>query len=336
MPILLENGSAKANHGMSARRRAARLFCWLMLALAPLPFATVAAAQQPVPPGMPISMAGQGGATSPVLSLGDLLDVEVFNTPELSVLKARIDQDGGISLPVLGNVKVAGLTPAQANAYIEQRLRDAQIMSSPSVTILVIEYASRGVDVLGQVRLPGIYMFLGPHTLYDALAAAGGVLATQGSTITVTHHEDPGHPVVVNVGAPDFAALESSTVVQSGDVVEVGRAPSIYVVGDVLHSGQFPITNGKPITALEALALAEGPNKTARLTKAAIVRKTATGVQLIPIDLHQVEKATLADPVMLTDDVLVIPRNAVQAFIETALPGATAGVIAALAYNLHN
>lgn len=278
-------------------------------------------------------MPGGTGAPSLVLAPGDLIDLEVFNTPELSAPRLRIATDGTVVVPVVGSIKVGGLTPGQADAVVEQRLRDAQIMSAPSVTVLVLDYSSQGIDVLGEVRAPGIYPFLGTHTLYDALAAAGGVSATQGATIVITHHDDPAHPLVLHVGEPRFSEVQSSTMLQPGDVVEVSRPDTFFVVGDVLKSGQFPITNGKSVSALDALAMAQGPNKTAKLTRAAIVRKTPTGgAQLIPVDLHQIAKAEIGDPILLPDDVLVIPRSGAKAFFEIALPGATAAVVAALAY----
>ncbi len=276
---------------------------------------------------------GEYSGNSLLLSPGDLLDVEVFSTPELSAPRVRISQDGTIALPVTGVIKVSGLTPLEADAAIERRLRDGQILLNPSVTVLVEEYATKGIDVLGEVKTPGIYTFLGPHTLYDALSAAGGFTTLAGSTITVTRPGDESSNVIVDVGAPNFPAVEQSTVVNPGDVVEVSRANSIYVVGDVAHSGQFPIALGHPITALDALALAQGPNPNAKMTKASIVRKTASGgAQLIPLDLKQVEKTASLDPILQPDDVLVIPRSDAKAMLTILIPGATSSVIGAIAY----
>lgn len=331
MPTLLKNYSERTRRGGLGTRKLVPLFCLSLLPLQPLLSPSFASAQESQPASrMPMVVAGQSGSISPTLQPGELIDFEVFNTPELSAPRVRIDQDGNIAVPVLGNVKVSGLTPLQANALIEQRLRDAQIMTTPSVSILVTEYATRGVDVVGQVKAPGIYMFIGQHTLNDALAAAGGVSVTQGGTITVTHQDDPSHPVVLNADAPNYSQMQSTIVVQPGDVVEVSRAEAIYVVGDVNHSGQFPIANGKPLTALKALALAQGATKTAKLGSAAIVRKTANGgAQTIPVDLRQVEKASLTDPILLPDDILVIPRSGLKAFLEIALPNATSAVVSA-------
>ncbi len=276
------------------------------------------------------------GGSSLLLTVGDLLDVEVFNTPELSG-RVRVDQNGSVAMPVVGDVKVASLTPSQAAAAIEQRLRDDQLMFTPSVTVLVTDYATQGIDVLGEVRNPGIYRFLGTHSLYDALTAAGGTTPAEGSIITITHHSDPLNPTIIHVQSPDYSTTQRMTQVKPGDIVDVSRAETIYVVGDVSHSGQFPLSYGKPLNVLDALALAQGANKTAKLGNVSIVRKTADGgAQAIPVDLRAIEKNNAADPVLQADDIVVIPRSGVRAFLDTAIPGAAGTVVGALAYGLIN
>ncbi len=326
MPTLLNN--VPVQHRIM--RRLFPLLCLSLFGVEQVQHASFAHAQG----GTLITRAqpGRAGNTSLLLSIGDLLDVEVFSTPELSAPKVRIGQDGSIVLPVVGAIHVAGLTPLEADAAIEKRLRDDQILLTPSVTVLVDDYATKGIDVLGEVKAPGIYTFLGSHSLYDALSAAGGVTALEGSTITISHPQDPQQPVVIRVSDPNFSAIQQTTVVQPGDVVEVSRADSVYVVGDVSHSGQFPIQYGRSITALDALSLA-GPNLTAKLTKASIVRKTESGGALfIPIDLKKIEKTAALDPILQPDDVLVIPRSDAKAMLNVLIPGATATVIGAIAY----
>jgi polysaccharide export outer membrane protein len=334
MPTLLKCFSGNVVKGISERRRTAQSICLSLLVLLPLASTKPTFAQVPgLPTKMPLAKPGESGSSSLVLTSGDLLDVEIFNTPELSVPRLRIGQDGSIVMPVVGNIKVAGLTPLEADMAVEKSLRDAQIMINPSVTILVVDYSSQGIDVLGEVKAPGIYNFIGTHSLYDALSAAGGATAAQGSTITITHHDDPTNPMIVHVSGPNYSAVQHSTLVQPGDVVEVSRADAFYVVGDVSRSGQYPIPYGRPITALNALALAAGPNKTAKLGKASIVRKNAAGgVQLIPVDLTQIEKNAAPDPVLEADDVLIIPRSGLRGFLDVVVPGATATVIGAIAY----
>ena len=270
-----------------------------------------------VPYGANLTDAGQL-----VLGAGDMIEVTVFNTPELTG-KLRIDQAGKIELPVGGQVEVAGLTPKQAAAAIEKQLRDQQVMLSPLVSVLISQYATQNLIVLGEIKSPGTYPIFGPHTLYDALAFAGGPTQLQGGTITITHHNDPGHPVVVRVNGPNYSEIQRSTPVFPGDTVVVSQADVIYVVGDVLTPGPLPMPNGRSLSLLNVLALCHGPTQTAAISRAVIIRETATGVQTIPIDIKGAMKNTAPNPILQASDVLVIPDSGFKKFLQFAFPSAT-------------
>jgi polysaccharide export outer membrane protein len=264
------------------------------------------------------------------IAAGDLIDVQVFNTPELSA-KLRVSQDGIITLPDTGDISVGGLTPLEAGAKIEKSLRDAQVMLEPHVTVLVTEYSTQGVSVLGEVRKPGTYLLLGRHSLYDALSAAGGVTQESGSSIEITHQSDPTRPETVPVNSPNYSELQRLTEVKAGDVVVVARAETIYVVGDVGHPGQYFIQNGQKLSVLNAIALAQGVNPTARASKASIVRKTATGAETIPVNLNRIAKINGENLILRPADVLVIPRSGAKSFLNVVLPGVTGAVAGSVA-----
>ena len=272
-------------------------------------------------------------ATPLSIDAGDLIDVQVFNTPELSA-SHRIGADGSIELPGTGPIKIAGLTPLEAGTLIEKRLRDAQIMLEPQVSVTVTEYTTEGITVLGEVKMPGTYPLLGRQSLYTALAAAGGVTPQEGSTITVTHRADPSNPEVIRVRSSSYAADERLTLVQPGDVVFVSQAGAIYVVGDVERPGQYFLSNGEPIRALNALALAQGLKESAAPNKASIIRRTDTGAQTIPVDLKLIQKNEALDPVLEPSDILVVPRSGVKTFLNATLPSASSAVVNAAALAL--
>jgi polysaccharide biosynthesis/export protein len=265
-----------------------------------------------------------------VLGPGDLITVQVFNTPELSG-NLRVDQSGSILLPIGGLLDVTGQTTAQASAAIEKRLRDAQIMLDPHVNVLVTQYATQGITILGEVKLPGIYPVYGAHSLYDLLAVAGGPTASEGSTITITHHRDPEHPLVVQVNTPNYSAVQRSTPVAPGDTVVVSKADLIYVVGDVNKPGPVPIMNGQSTSVLNILTLSGGLNLTAAATTAAIIRETPTGVQTIPLDIDKIMRSTAPNPVLQASDVLVVPHSGTKTFMQFALPNAASAVTNAVA-----
>ena len=261
------------------------------------------------------------------LDAGDAIDIEVFDTPELSTAKVRVGDEGVVKLPVIGDTKVQGLTALEASKLIEDKLRDAKIMLDPHVTVLVTEYATQGVRVLGQVKNPGTYVLLGDHSIYDALAAAGGVNAQQGSSIIVTHKSDPAHPEIVYINSPDYTGEERLKQALPGDVIVVSRAGAVFVVGDVGHPGQYFIDNGQPLTVLQAVALAQGMNKTAKSSSARILRKTNDGATLIDVNIDRMEKNKETNIALQPADILIIPRSGVKAFFDYALPYAAGDFI---------
>jgi polysaccharide export outer membrane protein len=282
------------------------------------------------PSGVAGSVPANSSQTLIRIAAGDLIDVQVFNTPELSS-KLRVSQDGLITLPDTGDIKVAGLTARGAGAQIEKSLRDSQVMLDPHVTVLVTEYSTQGISVLGEVRKPGTYLLLGRHSLYDALSAAGGVTQQLGSSIQITHQSDPGHPETIPVNSPNYSDLQRLTEVEAGDVVVVARAETIYVVGDVAHPGEYFIQNGQKLSVLNAIALAQGLNPTARASKASIVRKTANGAETIPVNLNRIAQVNGENLILRPADVLVVPRSGAKAFLSLALPGVTGAVAGSVA-----
>lgn len=289
-------------------------------------------AQNPSPGSATPTIAAQSAeqSTSVGIGAGDLLDVKVFDTPELSS-KVRVGQSGAIDLPVAGNIDVLGLTPREANSKIEKRLRDSHIMLDPHVYVFVSEYATQGVSVLGEVKNPGTYVMLGSHSLYGALSAAGGVTKDLGPTITLTHRNDPDHPETIQVGSPNYSQRQQLTGIRAGDVVVVSRADTVYVLGDVGRSGEYAMRGGKSMSVLNALALAEGLNPTAATSSAVILRKTGEGLRRIPVNLKNIAKNSTDFPLLQPEDILVIPRSGTKAFLDLALPGMTGAVAGSVA-----
>ena len=272
-------------------------------------------------------------ATPLTIEPGDVISVQIFNTPELSA-SHRVGPNGAISLPGTGEIKMTGLTPLQAGSAIEKTLRDDQIMLDPHVSVSVTEYTTEGITVLGEVKSPGTYPLLGPQSLYSALAAAGGVTPQEGSTITITHRSDPEHPRIIRVDTSQSSADQQFALVQPGDVVLVSKAGVIYVIGDVGHPGEYYIRNSQPLRVLNALALAEGLKQTAAASHASIIRSNGDGAETIPVDLTKVTKNKALDPVLEPSDILVVPQSGFKQFVSVALPGITGAAANAAALAL--
>jgi polysaccharide export outer membrane protein len=242
------------------------------------------------------------------ISSGDLLDLNVFDTPELCG-KLRVDEHGAVTLPLGGVLPVSGLTAEQVGLAIETRLRETRILKDPHVSVSVLEYATQGVTVTGEVKNPGTYPLLGGHGLLDLISAAGGVTPNAGKAVTVIHRADPAHPVIVSVDSKPGSTTSANVGIRPGDTVMVSRAGIVYVVGEVGKPGGFLIENNDRLTVLQAIALAQGTNRMAALNNAKLIRKTDAGRQEVPVPLKKILANKAADEPLADGDILFVPTS---------------------------
>ena len=201
------------------------------------------------------------GAAGPI-GAGDLLEMSVFDTPELSG-KLRVSNTGDISLPLVGSLHLGGLKAEEAQNLIRQKLIDGSFLKDPQVTVFIAEYATQNVSVLGEVKNPGIYPAFGSHHLLDYISLAQGLTPLASTRVTVTpagHSDDPQH---VKMTAGATPKPENNPQILPGDTIFVERAGVIYVIGDVARPGGFPMDHDGQLTILQAVALAQGTNSTA-------------------------------------------------------------------------
>jgi polysaccharide export outer membrane protein len=271
---------------------------------------------------------------SPSLRLGpgDLIEVGVYNVPELST-KARIGNSGDVYLPLIDYVHVGDLTVEEAQALIEKRLEDGGFVRGAHVTIFLDESIAQGVTVLGEVVKPGIYPAIGDRKLFDLISAAGGFTQTAGRKVSIIRQRDPSAAMTVNLPRNLADDLQDNVEILPGDMISVPRAPIIYVVGDVGRPAGLLVDNGT-LTVLQALALAGGPNHTAKLGAVRIIRKGPTGMTETRVPLKKMLEAKAADITLQADDILFVPlsgiRMAAQETMQAGISAATGiAVIAA-------
>jgi polysaccharide export outer membrane protein len=148
-------------------------------------------------PALPPSESSATHSTSSLrLEAGDLVEVGVYNVPELTT-KARVSTNGEIYLPLIDYVHVAGLTAEEAEGLIQKRLSDGGFVKSPHVTLFVDQYASQGASVLGEVARPGVYPVPGQQRLFDLISIAGGFTEKAGRSVAITHRDQPDKPITV-------------------------------------------------------------------------------------------------------------------------------------------
>lgn len=192
-----------------------------------------------------------------VLGVGDLIRISVFQTPELS-LETRVTETGTISYPLLGSLKLGGLSVARAEDLIARGLRDGNFLKQPQVTLIVLQVRSNQVSVLGMVNRPGRYPIeINGTRLSEMLAQAGGV-APGGSDIVVLRGHRQGQPIRLDIDLPALLARsnDDDPVIANGDVLFVDRMPTVYVYGEVQRPGAVRLE--RDMTVMQALAAGGG------------------------------------------------------------------------------
>jgi polysaccharide export outer membrane protein len=279
------------------------------------------------------SAASAAPAESLLIGPGDLLRITVLRESELDQ-KVRVLDSGEISLELAGNVPVQGLTPAEAAARIATRYRDGNFLLHPEVSVLVEEYATQNVTVLGQVAHPGTVRLAAPRTLIDVLSLAGGFNEFADRHIVVERKARDGQPAErIRAYLPNRAedALNADILVRPGDTVLVPKAGIVYVLGDVAHPGGYVMQNDSKLSVLQAIALASGTSKTASERKARLVRTIDGRPLSINLPLRDMERGREPDVSLQANDIVYVPFS-VMRNLSLGLANITTAASSALIY----
>lgn len=264
--------------------------------------------------------------------VGDLVQVSVYNVPELAT-RARVSNSGDIYLPLIDYVHVEGLTQEEAQALIEKRLADGGFVRNPHVTIFVEEASSQGVTIMGDVARPGIYPDIGDHRLYTVISQAGGFTASASRKIAILRRHQ-SEPIRLDLPRNLADDLSGNIEIQPGDTINVPKAPIIFVVGDVSRPSGLLIDNGQ-LTVLQALALAGGANRTAKLSDSRIIHKGSNGLTQTRVEIKKMLEAKAPDIPLQEDDILFIPVNGKKIAATRAIDTAVSAALAISIYTVH-
>lgn len=243
----------------------------------------------------------------------DLLEINVFEVPELN-RTVRISETGTISLPLLGEMQVSGLTAMELEGRLRQELA-RKYVKNPQVSVFIREYGSKKVSVLGAVSKPGVYEMLGPRTLLQVLSEAGGLTDESGVALYVLRATGNGAPQRIEVSVRELMTSgdpASNVSIEPGDIISVpiDRELYIYVDGAVKTPGRIEQLASRPITLLQAIAKAGGMTDRANLKGVQILRQSGDGTQQIAtINLKHVRKGKATDPILQDGDIIVVPET---------------------------
>lgn len=273
------------------------------------------------------SLSGEQAAHEPSdsyeLGVDDLVEVTVLGVPELS-RDVRVDGNGSIALPLIGEVHVEGKTVAEASNLVAARYAESYLRD-PQVSVLIKEYRSQRITVLGAVRDPKVYAVQRRMGVLEALALAGGLTEKAGRTVYVNDRAvdpDTGERIRRNLvlGLDELIHGGSDTpnfTLGDGAVINVPQAGVVYVEGAVMKPGMYPLQ--KETSVLKAIAMAGGLDFSANGSSIHVLRVAQNGMPqdpLGPIDIEQVRQNPGTDIELNNGDVVVVGKSAVKAALK--------------------
>lgn len=232
---------------------------------------------------------------------GDNIRITVFQNPDLTV-ETRVTENGTISYPLLGSVKVGGLTIPAAEAAIASGLKAGSFIKEPQVNISLLANRGNQVSVLGTVGRPGRYPLETFNTrISEMIAIAGGIAAGGADTIILTGTR-AGKPLYKVIDIPGMFLdnkFDDDIVVVGGDVVYVHRQPMFYIYGEAQRAGSYRIERG--MTVRQGLAQAGGPTARGTERNLRVYRRGASGqIESISPDMNAM---------LQPDDVLYVQES---------------------------
>jgi polysaccharide export outer membrane protein len=201
------------------------------------------------------------------LGSGDLLRVAVFGSPELSG-EVRVSESGNITYPLIGQVQVAGKSPTQVEAQLVSAFTEGGYLKQPQVSVLVVEYRSQKVSVMGHVTKPGQYSLQSSSRVLDVLAEAGGPINEEAADTATLMRKD-GSKAAIDLSALFGGDLAQNYEVGGGDTVYVPRALQFYVYGEVQKPGMYKLERGMTVSR----AITKGGGLTTRGSERRVVIK---------------------------------------------------------------
>jgi polysaccharide export outer membrane protein len=283
-------------------RHAAFGLCALTVGCSTVPLPPLESSRTPT--GLSNSAAADAGGAWATLTLavGDIVGLQVYGRPELAVT-TTVAEDGTITAPLVGNVPVAGLTPARAGQRVAAAYQKGGFLLDPQVT-LSLGQSGRGsqVSVLGAVKTPGRYVIEPRTTVLDALAQAGGITENGAGTVVLLRPDKTGK--IVRYGIELKGLIQGRTPVptltlRGGDSLFVPPAEQFYIYGEVKAPNMYRLEPG--MTVVHALSRSGGITPRGSSSRIEIRRRKPDGS-------YTTSSADLGD-VLQADDVIRVKER---------------------------
>lgn len=250
--------------------------------------------------GAPVG-AGEGERYQ--LGPDDRIRLTVHNQADLSG-SLVVSRDGQITVPLIGDVPAAGLTPRELAARLTERF-DRTYLVDPRVDVAVEEYRSQWVMVTGEIEKPGRVALRGGTRLKEVIGESAGLTDFSGDEITISRRiEGSDETVVVRVSRADFETGRMNPRLGHGDIIDVPRAASCYVQGEVREAGKVTIERG--MTLMRAIAEVGGVTDWADRKNVSVRREDGS---LTSYNLNKIESGREADPPLSGGEMIIVRKR---------------------------
>lgn len=201
-------------------------------------------------------------AVENVLDDGDMVRVSVYGNPDLTT-EAKVSASGMLNFPLIGEVRVGGLSAPETEQLIANRLISEGYLRQAQINVIVLQSNSQQVSILGQVMKPGKYSIeSGAKSLFDFIALSGGVSAKGSSVVTILRVAD-NPPKRLSVNIEQLFLKSSVDIIKrvniemiAGDIIYVPEAPVFYLFGEANRPGVYRYKPG--MTVAQAISSGGG------------------------------------------------------------------------------
>jgi len=263
---------------------------------------------------------GAKGVTDSDYTVGgyDVLNIIVYEEKDLSREAIRVSGEGYISFPLIGRVKVDGLTTSEIEKLISLKLAEEEYLLEAHVSVMVTGYNSKHFLVLGAVNTPGSYSLKAQERVLDAISRAEGIVADQaGQKGMIIRTEKPGtkkeRKLIIDLdlqGLLKGRDQVSNLYLADKDVLFIPKAEHFYIIGQVKSPGSYPLA-GREITLIEAISMAEGFTPIASRNKTRIIRVEDGVEKIIQVKVDAITDAgkKIQDVLIQPNDIIVVPES---------------------------
>lgn len=237
-----------------------------------------------------------------IVGVEDVLKITIYDHPELTTTE-RVSGEGKITLPLIGELKVAGLTTDQTAKKIVAGLSDGLIVD-PNVSVFVVEFRSKKTIIMGFVNRPGIYMLSGNTTLLELISLAGGLSKDAGDKATIkrNYSGSAGGEGIITIDLKKLIEQGDTSLnipLMDGDSVFIVKAGVFYITGEIRTPAAYKYEEG--LTLIKAVTMAGGFTDKASSGRIRIIRKVDKKEKVI-------QKAEMDEPVF-PDDIIIVPES---------------------------